>query len=86
MHNGFEEVAPSCSYFYKGLRPSHPRLRFVSIDCDDLPLILHQGITPDTSPGCADFDTRSWIGVFYEIVGVCYEFVGVCEQRKCLLN
>ena len=59
----------------------------LSIECDDLPLIPHQGITPDTSPGCADFDTRSWIGVFYEFVGVCWAVVPSLHLvRTCHLS
>ena len=40
IHNGIEEVACSCSYFYKGLCPFHPR-------CFD----RLRRLTPDTSPG-----------------------------------
>ena len=49
----------------------------LSIECDDLPLILHQGITPDISPGCDSFDTRSWIGVFLR---VCGSLLGSCSK------
>ena len=41
--------------------------RVVSIESDDLPLIFHQGSTPDISPECAGYDTRSRIGVFYTL-------------------
>ena len=69
--------------FLQGFAPFFPSLRCISINCDDLPLILHQGITPDTSPGYAAFGyTVSDRG----LLRFCGSLLGSCSKLALLFK